>query len=248
MALLAGKVALITGAGRERGIGAAIARRFAHDGAKVAVHYHSSDASARSIAAEVGGTAFPADLRDPAASVGLVDEVLEQFGRIDILVNNAAGFTHGAEFKDDSWLSYRTEIDEVLATTFHPTRAVVPHMVAQNFGRIINFGATLLVRPAPGYGPHIVAKSAVAGLTRSLCRELGPFGITVNIIHPGMTLSDYTLSLPDEARERVRRITPLRELAEPDDVASAALFFASDLGSFVTGAGLSPDGGLAVLS
>ena len=244
MGLLEGRVALVTGAGR--GIGEAVARLFATEGAQVVVHYHKSATSAERLASEINGIALQADLTSASEAEGLADTAMAAHGRIDILVNNAASFTHGGSFLSDSWESYTQELDGVLGATFHITRAVAPHMVAAGYGRIVNFGATLLQRPVAGYGPHITAKAAVDGLTKALSRELGPHGVTVNIIHPGMTLTDFSKSLPEEQQRAVAGRTPLRRLAEPEDVARAALFFASDLSGFVTGAGLAPDGGLAV--
>jgi 3-oxoacyl-[acyl-carrier protein] reductase len=245
MGLLEGKVALVTGAGR--GIGSAIAKLFGAEGAKVGVHFRRSETRAREIAEGIGGIALQADLTIPVEAAQLVNDVLAKWGRIDILVNNAASFTQGTLFVDDAWDSYQREIDGVFGAMFHTTRAAAPHMIAARYGRIINFGATLLQRPMERCGPHIAAKSAVVGLTHALARELGPYGITVNLIHPGMTLTDFSQSLPDSQRETVAKRTPLRRLAEPDDVAGVALFLASDLAGFVTGSGIAPDGGLAVM-
>ena len=120
-------------------------------------------------------------------------------------------------------------------------------MKEQGGGRIINFGATLIQRPASGYGAHTCAKAAVLALTRNLAKELGPFRINVNAVSPGMTLTEFTNSLSPADREKVSAITPLRRLATPDDVANVCLFLASDMAAFVTGANISPDGGLAQL-
>ena len=245
MGLLDGKIALVTGAGR--GIGSAIARLFDSEGATVGVHYYKSAPAAEQIAKEIGGAAFQADLTDSTQAETLVESVLARWGRIDILVNNAASFTQGSLFAEDNWESYRSEMDGVFGATFHVTRAAVPHMIAAGRGRIVNFGATLLHRPIERSGPHIAAKSAVVGLTRVLATELGPHGITVNIVHPGMTLTDFSQSLPQSRRDQVAKRTPLRRLAEPDDVARVVLFLASDLAGFVSGAGIAPDGGLAVM-
>ena len=111
----------------------------------------------------------------------------------------------------------------------------------------MNFVATLIQRPAPEYIVHTTAKSALIGLTRTLARDLGPHGITVNMVSPGMTLTDYSQSLPEDLKARVAGQTPLRRLATPEDVANVVLFYASPLADFVTGANLAPDGGLAIL-
>ena len=242
--LLENKIALVTGAGR--GIGTTIARRFAAEGAKVIVHYRSSREPAERLAAEIGGLALGADLSDPVATDAMVAEALAHYGRIDILVNNAASFAADLTFENASWDDFKAEFDGVVGATVNPTRAVVPSMKALGGGKIINFVATLLQRPAAEYVVHTTAKSALVGLTRTLARDLGPHGITVNMVSPGMTLTDYSQSLPETVKTRVATLTPLRRLATADDVASVVLFYASPLADFVTGANIAPDGGLAV--
>jgi 3-oxoacyl-[acyl-carrier protein] reductase len=111
----------------------------------------------------------------------------------------------------------------------------------------VNLAATLTHRPAPGYGAHTMAKAAVLAFTRTLAREVGPQNITANAVSPGMTLTDFSESLPQGLRDQVAARTPLGRLATPEDVARAVVFFASPLSGFVTGANLAPDGGLAVL-
>ena len=240
--LLQNKVALVTGAGR--GIGSAIARRFAEEGAKVIVHYRHSREPAEALAKEIGGLALGADLIDPIATEAMVADALSHFGRLDILVNNAASFAADLDFASATWDDFRDEFDGVVGATVNPTQAVVPLMKAQGSGRIINFLATLVQRPAPQYVVHTTAKSALIGLTRTLARDLGPYGITVNMVSPGMTLTDYSQHLLEDQKARVAALTPLRRLATPDDVAGVVLFYASPLADFVTGANLAPDGGL----
>ena len=242
--LLENKIALVTGAGR--GIGMTVARRFATEGAQVIVHYRSSREPAERLAAEIGGLALGADLSDPVATDAMVAEALAHYGRIDILVNNAASFAADLTFENASWDDFQVEFDGVVGVTVNPTRAVLPSMKLQKSGKIINFVATLLQRPAAEYVVHTTAKSALVGLTRTLARDLGPHGITVNMVSPGMTLTDYSESLPETVKARVAALTPLRRLATADDVASVVLFYASPLADFVTGANIAPDGGLAV--
>jgi len=243
--LLENKVALVTGAGR--GIGSAIARRLAGQGAKVVVHYRESREAAEALASEIGGLALGCDLTDPPATEAMVADALSHFGRIDILVNNAASFAADLNFEAATWDDFRAEFDGVVGATVNPIKAVLPIMKAQGGGRIINFLATLVQRPAPEYVVHTTAKSALIGLTRTLARDFGPHGITVNLVSPGMTLTDYSQSLPDEQKARVAGLTPLRRLATPEDVAGVVLFYASPLADFITGAALAPDGGLAIL-
>ena len=242
--LLENKIALVTGAGR--GIGAVVARRFAEEGAKVVVHYRGSCAPAEALALEIGGVALQADLTDPLATEAMVADALSHFGRIDVLVNNASSFAADLTFEAATWDDFRAEFEGVVGATVNPTKAVAPVMIAQGEGRIVNFVATLVQRPAAEYIVHTTAKSALIGLTRTLARDLGPHGITVNMVSPGMTLTDYSQSLPDDLKARVSGLTPLRRLATPEDVANVVLFYASPLAGFVTGANIAPDGGLAV--
>jgi len=245
MMLLENKTALVTGAGR--GIGAAVARRFAQEGALVVVHYRTSRAPAEALASEIGGVALQCDLTDPLATEAMVADALSHFGRLDILVNNAASFAADLPFAEATWDDFRAEFEGVVGATVNPTKAAAPVMISQGGGRIVNLVAALVQRPAPEYIVHTTAKSALVGLTRTLARDLGPHGITVNMVSPGMTLTDYSQSLPEDLKARIAGLTPLRRLATADDVANVVLFYASPLAAFVSGANIAPDGGLAVL-
>jgi 3-oxoacyl-[acyl-carrier protein] reductase len=244
MMLLENQVALITGSGR--GIGAEIARLFAQEGAQVAVHYRASRETAEALAQEIGGFAVQADLTDPQATKAMVQTVVSHYGRVDILVNNAASFAADLSFAQATWEDFAMEFAGVVGATVNPTQAAVPQMIKQGKGRIINFLATLLQRPASEYIVHTTAKSALIGLTRTLARDLGPHGITVNMVSPGMTLTEYSQSLPENVKKKVTNQTPLRRLATAEDVAKIVLFYASPLADFLTGANLAPDGGLAI--
>ncbi|MBC8141230.1 MAG: SDR family oxidoreductase [Armatimonadetes bacterium] len=248
--LLHGKRALVTGAGR--GIGMEIARLFAAEGASVVVHYRGSRTGAEGTARiirEAGGTAtvLQADLTDEGDVSRLLSETLASLGGLDILVNNAAGFGELKPLAAHTWDEVDAEWQAVVKPVFLLTRACVPVLVAQKSGRIVNLSATLLQRPAPTYGAHTMAKAAVLAFTRTLAREVGADNVTVNAVSPGIALTEFSLSLPDETKNAVRDRTPLRRLATPEDVAKAVLFFASPLADFITGANLAPDGGLAVL-
>jgi 3-oxoacyl-[acyl-carrier protein] reductase len=212
----------------------------------VVVHYRSSREPAERLAEEIGGLAAGADLTDPVATEAMVADALAHFGRLDILVNNAASFAADLDFDRATWDDFRAEFEGVVGATVNPTKAVAPVMKQQGGGRIVNFVATLVQRPAPEYVVHTTAKSALVGLTRTLARDLGPHGITVNMVSPGMTLTDYSQGLPEDQQRRVAAQTPLRRLATPEDVADVVLFYASPLAGFVSGANLAPDGGLAI--
>ena len=248
--LLSGQKALVTGAGR--GIGVHIAAQLAGHGASVALAYRHSRDGAEAAADEIrkaGGTAIllQADLTDADAADGLVRQTLSGLGGLDILVNNAAGFGPLAPFAEAPWEAIDAEWNAVVKPVYLLTRAALPHLRGQKSGRIVNLAATLIQRPASGYGAHTMAKSAILAFTHTLAREVGPDGITVNAVSPGLTLTEFSQSLPDGVKRSVEAQTPLRRLAQPDDVARAVVFFCSPLADFVTGANIAPDGGLAVL-
>ena len=248
--LLIGAKALVTGAGR--GIGVEIAKQFAAEGAQVAVHYRGSKDGAEETARLIrnaGGTAtiLQADLTDEADAARLVAETLDALGGLDILVNNAAGFGAGKTIAEHTWSEINDEWLAVTKPVVVLTQAALPHLIGQKRGRIVNLSATLLQRPAERFGAHAMAKAAVLAFTRTLAREVGEHGITVNAVSPGVALTEFSLALPDDFKNAVASRTPLRRIATPADVAKAVLFFASPLADFITGANLAPDGGLAVL-
>jgi 3-oxoacyl-[acyl-carrier protein] reductase len=245
MSLLTGRRAIVTGAGR--GVGISIARLLAAEGATVAIAYRHSKAPAEALAAELGGRAFPADLTDEPQVQRLVADSLNFLGGLDILVNNAAGFGPLEPLTTQSWEAIDTEWQAVVKPVVLATRAALPALLVEKSGSIVNLSATLLQRPAPGQGAHGMAKAAVLSYTRTLAREVGPQGVRVNAVSPGITRTEWTETLPQEERDAVAQRTPLRRLATPEDVARAVLFFASPLSEFITGANLAPDGGLAVL-
>jgi 3-oxoacyl-[acyl-carrier protein] reductase len=250
--LLEGKRALVTGAGR--GIGSEIAAQLAAEGASVMLAYRRSREGAERAAETIrtaGGAAqvavAPADLCDAAQAERLVGDTIAALGGLDILVNNAAGFGPTKRLDASSWQDLDDEWNAVVRPVFLATRAALPHLTAQQYGRIVNLAATLLQRPAAGYGAHSMAKAAVLAFTRTLAREVGPQGVTVNAVSPGMTLTEFSQSLPESLKRDVAARTPLRRLAGAADVARAVVFFCTPLADFVTGANLAPDGGLVVL-
>ena len=248
--LLDGARALVTGAGR--GIGVSIAEQLAAEGAAVVLAYRRSREKAEQTAAALraaGGTAvtLQADLTDETQARRLVDEAAAALGGLDILVNNAAGFGPLKRFEEATWQDIDDEWNAVVRPVVLATRAALPYLTAQGRGRIVNLAATLLQRPQPGYGAHAMAKAAVLAYTRTLAREVGPQGITVNAVSPGMALTEFSQSLPEELKRAVAARTPLRRIATADDVARTVVLFCTPLADFITGANLAPDGGLAVL-
>ncbi|MFC4764724.1 3-oxoacyl-ACP reductase family protein [Dyella koreensis] len=239
---LAGKCALVTGG--SRGIGAAVVRRLADDGAAVAFTYQSSDGPAAELAASVeanGGKAFAikADSADPTQIERAVAQAAQAFGRLDILVNNAGILSHG--LVDSYPLS---DFDRVLAVNvravFVATQAVLVHM--GKGGRIITVGSVAAERAGfAGSSAYCMSKAAVAGLTRGMARDLGPRGITVNAVQPGPTETDMTNS--EVVRELVRPLLAVDRLGTSDEVAGLVAYLARPEAAFVTGAALTIDGG-----
>lgn len=236
--MLDGKVAFVTGS--SRGIGAATARLLAANGARVAVNCVSNREAGEGVVAEIeaaGGTAIlvPADVRDPEQVTAAVKTIEERLGTIGILVNNANIDFPVVPFVDYEWEAFEAKLTGELKATFHCCRAVVPGMIQAGGGRIVNVSSTLSRAPGPGFVAHCSAKAALDSFSRVLALELGPQGITVNVVAPGLTITDATKDQPPEVHEMIRQHTPLGRLGLPDDVSGAVLFFASDAARFVTG-------------
>jgi len=249
------KVVLVTGS--SRGIGAAIAKAFAAEGAAVAINYLRNAAAAAAATNEckkLGGeaSAFQADVTDGNAITALVDEVLETFGKIDILVNNAfRPYTFDPErrkmFWELDWADYQTQIDGALIPTHGLCKAVLPVMKKRTQGAIINIASDLVARPTIPYHDYTTAKAALIGFSRNLAMELGPFGIRVNCVAPGLVYpTDATRDTKEEVKEAIIANTPLKRIAMPEDVAGPVLFLASDWSNFMTGQTLYVDGGLVM--
>ena len=252
MLQFAGKVALVTGAGR--GMGKRIAERFAREGAAVGVCDLVADRAetvARDIAAAGGkALAVTADVRDEAAVSAMVDRLIAQYGRIDILVNAAGGYgqpfraTH--EMPESEW---DMVLDSNLKGSFLCVKMVVPHMIRQGGGRIINFSSNAGRTYSPWLGScYTAAKAGIIGLTRHLSREYARYGILVNTVAPGPTRGERVSDLVGDGKgqEEMAGQIPLGRLGEPDDVANVVLFVASDAARFMTGAILDVNGGFVL--
>ena len=243
---LAGKVALVTGA--SRGIGAAVAKRLAAEGAAVAVNYAGSKAAADTVVTaieEAGGTAHPfqADVRDPAACTGLVAAVMTEFGRLDIVVNNAGIARDGlvVRMSDEDWSAV---IDTNLSGVFAITRAAARPLMKQRSGSIINITSVIALVGNAGQANYAAAKAGVIGLTKSVARELAPRGVRVNAIAPGFIETDMTAELSDAVCDAAKQQIAMRAFGSPDDIAAAVAFFASDDARYITGQTLAVDGGM----
>ncbi|MEM8859015.1 MAG: 3-oxoacyl-ACP reductase family protein [Chloroflexota bacterium] len=243
---LQGKVALITGA--SRGIGASIAKRFAAEGAKVVVNYRSSSEKAAALVNEIaalGGTAtaIQADISKPADVKNLVDQTVQAFNQVDILVNNA-GWGALKPLSEITFDLIKSHFDLNVVGLIFATQQAAQHMPSG--GRIINI-SSIAAKGGPTGGVYSASKAAVNALTKSFAGDLGPQGITVNAIAPGATVTDLydEVGLADH-EEAIIADTPLGRVGQPEDIAGAALFLASEDASFITGEILQVSGGRAM--
>ena len=243
---LAGRVVLVTGS--SRGIGSEVAAKAAAEGATVAIHYHQSlDGAQRTLdrvrAAGADGERFSADLADGQQAEGLVAQVIERFGRIDALVNNA-GRTQVGPFLDIEPAAWEEVIRTDLSAAFHTCRAALPSMLEHGAGAIVNVASRLGQVGVAETAAYSAAKAGLIGLTRSLAREFGPRGIRVNAVAPGFTITEMTaeLAASEEGRGRLRDM-PIGRFGEAAEVADAVIFLLSDASSLFLGQTLNPNGG-----
>lgn len=241
---LSGKVAIVTGG--SRGIGAAIARRLAGEGAQVALFYRSNaeaaDATVQAIEAAGGqAAAFQADVADEAAVRLAVREVATRFGRVDALVNNA-GIFEAEPVGEISRESFQRQFSVNAWSVLASTQAALDHFPAAG-GAIVNVSSSLAVRPEPQTVSYSASKAAVDSLTLGCAIELGARGIRVNAVAPAITRTDMTADIPAEQLTEEIRLTPLGRLAEPGDIADVVAFLCSDDARWITGRSLLVDGG-----
>lgn len=246
--MLNNKSVLVTGA--SRGIGRAIALYFAKNGARVAVNYSGSEARANEVVEEIkanGGTAFAikADISSSEDVTNMVKSVINEFGSLDVLVNNA-GITRDnllMRMKEEDWDAV---INTNLKGVFLTTKAVTRQMMKQRQGRIINIASIVGVSGNPGQANYVAAKAGVIGLTKTAAKELSSRGITVNAIAPGFIETDMTGKLEEGIKEDMLRNIPLARFGQPEDIAAAAAFLASDASSYITGQTIHVDGGMVM--
>jgi len=238
-ASLEGRTALVTGG--SRGIGRAIAEELASAGASVVVGYRSGADEAEEVAAAIGGRAVQADLSDPEEARRLVEEA----GDLHVLVNNAGLTRDGliARMPDEDW---REVIDTNLGGVFHTCRAAARGMMRKRSGAIVNISSIVGVHGNPGQTNYSAAKAGIIGFTKALARELGSRNVRANVIAPGYISTRLTDVLPDELKQAMLDNTPLGRLGDPQDVAGAVRFLASDEAAFITGEVLLVDGGLGM--
>ena len=232
--------------GGSRGIGAAIVRAFAERGDRVAFLYRDNHAAANETALDTGANAIRCDISSPDGVRKAVKEAIETLdGAPDILVNNA-GVSQIGLSRDMTDAEWRRVTDTNLSGAFYLCREVQPYMISAHSGRIVNIGSMWGKTGASCEVAYSATKAGIRGLTMALAKELGPSGITVNCVEPGLIDTEMNKTLDGAARAALIDETPLCRIGTPADVAAAVLFFASDAASFITGQILGVDGGFAI--
>ncbi len=245
MKTLDNKVAIVTGG--SRGIGKSIALELARQGAKVVINYNSNADAALEVVKEIealGSQAYAsqADVSDSSQAKVLVDDAIRQFGKVDLLVNNA-GITRDRSFLKLTEENWRKVIDVNLNSAFNTTSAVLPSMVEQKFGRIINISSVIGQSGNVGQTNYAASKAGLIGFTKSLALEMANKGVTVNAICPGFIETEMVAEIPAEILEKIVSKIPQRRLGQPQEIARAVVYLASE-GDYITGQQLNINGGL----
>lgn len=244
------KVALVIGG--SGGIGSAICHMLAKDGFDIAVHYFSKPQTAQKIAQEITtmgqhALAVGADIGVEAEVAAMVEQVVRKLGGISVLVNCATAKIVAIGFPKLAWQDFEDHLGMTIRGAFFLARQVVPLMVTQGYGKIIQIGSQAVETPSADWLPYITAKSALVGFSRALALELAPKGIQVNMVSPGMTDTEQIADVPERVRLLTAAKTPLRRLAKPEDVAGAVAFLASERADFLTGETIRVNGGQVML-
>lgn len=246
--ILENKVALVTGS--SKGIGAAIALAYAAAGADVAVNYNRDQTGAEKIVKQIEklgcrAKAYGADVSNAEQVKTMVSNISKEFGKIDILVNNA-GITRDniiLRMKEEDWDQV---IDTNLKSMFLCSKAVSKKMLKQRSGKIINITSVVGLIGNPGQVNYTAAKAGVLGLTKTLAKELGSIGVTVNAIAPGFIVSQMSDTVAEEVKEQMLKSIPLGRFGKPEDVADLAMFLSSDKSDYITGQVFNVDGGMVM--
>ena len=245
------KLVLVSGAGR--GLGASIAESFVNSGYKVAINYFNSAKEAEDLSRKLGDSvqAFKADIRDENEISNMYKEINSHFSSYpDILINNAmANYVFNGDLRkkaeDISWKEIQDHLDVTIKGSLNLIQALTPKMKDKKFGRIINIGTNLVQNPVVPYHDYTIAKGGLLALTRTFAKDLGQFGITVNMVSGGLLkVTDASAATPDEVFEAIAQMTPLQKVTTVQDFADAVVFFASDASRAITGQNLTVDGGL----
>ena len=248
MGSMSGKTAVVTGG--SRGIGRAICLELARRGANVVFSYAGNTAAAEKTLAElkelgVEARAIQGNVADPAAAKTLIDTAVKELGGIHILVNNA-GITRDGLAMAMKEEDFDAVIETNLKGAFLCMKAAIRPMMKARYGRIVNLSSVVALRGNPGQVNYCASKAGLIGMTKSLAKEMGARGITVNAVAPGYISTDMTAALPDAARQAMLSTIPVGRAGSPEDVAAAVAFLASEEAGYITGQVLSVDGGMGM--
>ena len=246
--MLTDKIALVTGA--SRGIGAAIAKAFAKEGAVVVINYNGSKEKAQAAADEITSSGRKADIYQCSVSVfdacgDMIKTLIKKYGRIDILVNNA-GITRDGLLMKMAEEDFDAVIDTNLKGAFNTIRHMSRYFLKQKSGKIINISSVSGILGNAGQANYSASKAGVIGLTKSAARELASRGIQVNAIAPGFIATDMTDAMPEEAKEKMTEMIPLNRIGKPEEIADMAVFLASGKADYITGQVFAVDGGMTI--
>lgn len=249
MKLLEGKIALVTGA--TRGIGKAIAEGFAAQGAQVAFTYRSSVEKAQALETElkamgVEAKGYQTDAADYAGIQKTLDEIMEKFGRLDVVVNNA-GITQDNLLLRMSEEQWNKVIQTNLNSIFYTTKALLRSMLKQRSGSFINISSVVGLTGNAGQANYAASKAGMIGFTKSIAKEIGSRGIRANVVAPGFIATEMTAELPEKELTTWLQGIPLKRAGEPKDVADLCVFLASDMSSYITGQVFNVDGGMVMM-
>ncbi|HAL29124.1 MAG TPA: 3-oxoacyl-[acyl-carrier-protein] reductase [Coriobacteriia bacterium] len=243
---LEGRVALVTGG--SRGIGAAIAARLAAEGASVAIGFAGREEAASEVVSAIEGAggralALQGDISDPEASAALVERTVSEYGRLDVLVNNAGITRDGllVRMSDDDW---HAVIETNLSGAFYTTRAASRIMMKQRAGSIVNIASVVGMMGNAGQVNYAAAKAGLIGMTKTVARELAGRGVRANAVAPGFIETEMTASLPDAAREGALSMIAMGRMGSVEDIAAVVAFLASDDAAYITGQVIAVDGGM----
>jgi 3-oxoacyl-[acyl-carrier protein] reductase len=248
MGMLGGNVAIVTGG--SRGIGRAIAKRLALEGASVVVNYATNELAALQVVDEITGLgqeaiALKASVTSMDEVQAMVEQTIETFGKVDILVNNAgvARDTLLLRMREEDWSAV---LDTNISGMFRACKAVARPMLKEKYGRIVNLSSIAAVRAGKGQCNYAASKGAVNSFTRALAVELAPKGITVNAVMPGMVETDMSRSVLSMAKEEILSKIPMKRLGQPEDIAGIVAFLASKEAAYLTGAVIPVDGAIQI--
>ncbi|MCF8567300.1 SDR family oxidoreductase [Alicyclobacillus tolerans] len=244
-----GKVVLVTGGGR--GIGAATSKLLASRGAKVVVNFAQNGDAANHVVKDITGSggqaiALQADVRNDVQVSNMVSSILDIWGTVDALVNNANMSFAMKPIAEMTWDEFAQKLNDEMKAAFLMTKAVTPIMAAKHYGRIVYVASGLARRPTRRMSAHGSAKAALVQFARYVAEEYGSQGITANIISPGLVMTEATRFQPEENLKRIASLTPLGHVATPEDVAQAIAMYCSDGCQFVTGTYVPVNGGMSM--